>query len=91
MADLSTLEAIGNERQTLYGLLVDGTISEQRAIAAERVLSGQQKLKELPFRVLQVFTRLKSIADEPRQREVLDIVMRNMGAMTKAPALSAKK
>lgn len=79
MADLSTLEAIGNERQTLYGLLVDGTISEQRAIAAERVLSGQQRLKEMPFRVLQVFTRLKSIADEPRQREVLDLVMRVMG------------
>jgi len=80
MANLSTLDGIADEREKLYGLLMDGTISEQRALAAERVLSGQQKIKsEFPLRVLQVCTRMKAVADEPTQRRVLDVVLRNMG------------
>jgi hypothetical protein len=40
--------------RVLQGLL-DGTIRKQQALAAERVLVGQERLREMPFRVLSRF------------------------------------
>lgn len=54
-ADLSTLGGIATARADLYNKLMAGTIPEQRANTAERILRGQQVLKgDLPMRFIRL-------------------------------------
>ena len=65
MADLGSLEGIGEARNDLYNKLEAGTISEIRAAGMERILRGQENLKATqPIRLLNVITKLKGTTAE---------------------------
>src|SRR6266851_1979406 len=59
--DLQTLNGIGVERETMYEKLANGSITESRALAQERVLRGQSELKAaIPLRLLSIIAKTRN-------------------------------
>ena len=55
--DLSNLNGISEAREEVFSGMMAGNITEQRAIAAEKMLRGQTMLKgELPLKFLSMIT-----------------------------------
>jgi len=78
-ASLSTFDGIANAREDLYNKLMAGEIPEARAGVGDRMLTNQQKLKELPLKAANFFTRLKGHLNEEQQRWLGDRVLGNFG------------
>ena len=82
--NLQTFDGISEAREDIYNKLVSGEMPEARASVADRILANQQKLKELPIKAVNFFTRLKATMSEDQQKWLTDRVLGNFGYTPKA-------
>ncbi len=82
MADLSTLNGIGEARNDLYGKLERGEVTEVKAMAQERILRGQSELKaSIPLRLVNIIAKAKN----PKIQAYAEPLMRALVGFVSGP------
>lgn len=82
MANLNTLEGIGEARNDLYERLNRGEVTEARAMAQERILRGQSELKAtIPLRLVSIIAKAKN----PKVQRYSEPLMRALVGFVNGP------